>query len=716
MAGKVKFELAASFVLTLAGLVLAVPGAMAFLADDAALSARHNRQISPAPETSELAQAPEAYFNGVRSWFKDRVGGGLEAAELYHRTQYFVFKDAGSSQIVRNGDFVFLSAPSGGGAPFSKLMETCRSPEEWETLRHRLSDEWLSIREAIETAGYKANLLIAPSKPVLYYDRLPLSVPGDVRSACEAANQSDAPLAQLVEEDPFRIVYPIADYAALRDEPNFYPPQNFHSDGRSAYTGAEAMLRLVDPEHARELPLFRSVRRRSDIWTVFGFEREGDFSDPQFETQTVEPLQNAYGRLKAQLPDVQEGAAYWNGASPNPEKVLVLSDSFGVFFAPHLARGFRELHHLSTNGLNQEDLQTLFHEIVPSEKYDRVILLYNDGNVVGGRLSEFAGLKMNGVGEARSAEDLLIQALSGDQTQEYVYDRRFATLLGPGWWGVDDGGVWAIGGQRAWVTIPRKVPEVLGNISLRIGRLEGVAPTKGGHEVTVCGKVLEEAGSALDASSNHFWIDLSADTNGCEKEITLGIVSPLLPTPAEMGLNLDERNLGVIISGIRFGEKPAPSEAVSQTDLFVSTDSPFAKDFASGVRLSSEFERYFNDGWWLPADDGVWSRAGRTSQFRIPKEVFRNGPMNMLMVLAPKVLPAQGELEISVCGQRLNDLEAALAAEPGKPVWHPIAPIDTCTEYVDIDVKTGDFPTPLELGVNDDERKLGVQLVELRRP
>lgn len=716
MATKVKFERAAAIALVLAGLVLVIPGVMAFLSNDVKLSARHNRVLAAPPAAVDLGKRPEEFFVATRAWFRDRVGFGLDAAELYHRTQYFVFADAGASSIVRNGKFVFLVSPSGASSRFSTLDRTCPSPEHWPEIGQRTEGEWDQIKTSFEGAGFKVNLLIVPSKPLLYPDRLPVSIPAEFRRNCKKSTVDDAPLVRLAQLDPSRIVFPIKEYAAVLDEPNFYPPQNYHSEGTSAYTAAEAFLTSTFPDRSRPKPEFVIEKTRADIWPIFGFERQGLISKPVFEGEDITPDPVFWGRLRAKLPVAVEASSYWNNNLPDGEKALIISDSFGVFIAPYMARGFGKLDHLSTNGFSDLDLQSLFTEIVSTESYDRVIFLFNAENVLSGRLSSFAGLDTTKPSSPDKNDDSLIAQFSNSKEDGLPLSVEFGRVLGTGWWGIDasGGGVWSMGGEKARLRIPEKLIAALGDVSLKMGRIDAVSPNPGDYSVFVCGKALEDVSRRLTESGEHFWVDLGASGDNCRGDMIVEIDSPQGLTPKELGLNDDTRHLGVLLSRIRFSGRS--TDGSLQSNSYRPLEGAFAQDFSQQVLISTAFDPYFDEGWWLPAGEGVWSRSGMTSVFRMPRELFKDGAMEILASLVSGVTPTVDNLSVKICGETAEDWETAIAGEPGEPVWLKVMPNGACAEDVTIEITTERFPTPKQMGINQDERSLGVALLAIRRP
>ena len=67
----------------------------------------------------------------------------------------------------------------------------------------------------------------------------------------------------------------------------------------------------------------------------------------------------------------------------------MLSDSFGAYFAPHLAAGFSELMHVNIKHLKASEVGLFLDTALRETEADKVILLVHDAGLLNQSLSRF---------------------------------------------------------------------------------------------------------------------------------------------------------------------------------------------------------------------------------------------------------------------------------------------------------------------------------------
>lgn len=375
-AGPRRLELsgaAKAWLVALAAL-LALPAVLVPLQSRDALEAFHNRVLAPPP--AAFARDPAGWFAAANRWLADRVYPIVAATYGKNRLAYFAFGISPARNVtVARGGLVFLNGTDAEHE--NNLVENaCANPAVPE-MRARLERALAVIAAFGRRRGLPIDVLMMPTVPVLYGDRLPRSLPPRLRAACAAALTGPAPLARVRAPEGMHFVYPLDPMRDLREDPAMFPLGNFHPDGLSVKVATEAFLAAV----GAVTPVLKAVP------TIDASELLSDHGIyallPRYAvdgTEVVEDDRAAIRIVEATRPfydSPHDAAVYRDPAAPNAEAVLMLSDSYGDKQSFSFASAFRTVVQTPAP---ERDLSAVMDAIRAVIPFDRLVLVFNDGN------------------------------------------------------------------------------------------------------------------------------------------------------------------------------------------------------------------------------------------------------------------------------------------------------------------------------------------------
>ena len=365
--------------------------------DSSSMQKLENRKMAPLPAFALFKKDPARYIKGLDDFLKDRVGGRRLANEAYRELRYYVLKDPPLSNVSIGRDgFVFMNSHRIDRPNFVYHLLCEQQTKPSDTLFKEMDQIFTSISRYYGQRGYPVTITAAPTNVSIYPDKLPLTLDKKYRDLCQAYDNNDALLYQLQRQGRqsgrYTIYYPLALFKQHRDEPYFWPKELFHWSGRSAFlfardllvqSGIVDTLKLDDPA---EVALVGD-----DLVMFFGFSRKvkaykypyADFQTTVKEPEWITSLSKQKGMLHFTTA---------NGLSQ--KKGLLISNSFGIELAPHLAKGFSDFYFFNLNHLRPEDASRFFSGIVDKTKPDHIYILFDDAGIIAApqRLKAFLGL------------------------------------------------------------------------------------------------------------------------------------------------------------------------------------------------------------------------------------------------------------------------------------------------------------------------------------
>ncbi|GMG83471.1 hypothetical protein LNKW23_26840 [Paralimibaculum aggregatum] len=376
----------------LVALLLAAPVAIGLLTTEPERRSRQlKRVLAPLPAAADWAGNPHAALGGLADFAADRIAGLLAASRGLAMLRHEVFADPAALNVVRNGDFIFVVDHYlvDGRRDFRALRNSCRLGGHGEPWITALAGRVGALARGVAAPGRRIGFLAVPTKPVLYWDRLPPSVPPELRRACRRSAERQpwaAALHDLARAEGFAFDYPLERLAKHRDEADFYPPGNFHTEGMSAHLATWSLLAQLYPgEYRPGAPGYRTRTGTADMKDFLLYSREIVFRQPRYGRRDAHRDADAEAALIARHPDIPRlqvyrrvPAAIGGDHSGPPRRGLVIGNSFAVHTVADLAPGFTETILLPTNFMAPATAQRLFAEIIPALAPDAIVFVFHD--------------------------------------------------------------------------------------------------------------------------------------------------------------------------------------------------------------------------------------------------------------------------------------------------------------------------------------------------
>lgn len=370
--------------------LLALPTVLMGLQGRDELEYFHNRVLAPWPAARTFGRDPATWFARVNRWLADRAYPIVAAVHLRNDLAYRVLGASPAPNVtVAPGGLVFLNGtdPDHENDLVRSACLVAAEPGTGAAVESAL--------ERIATFGRRRGLavdvLMVPTVPLLYGDRLPRSYPSALRAACAAGPAGRAPLSRIRAPEGVRFLYPFGEMSALRDDPAMFPLGDFHPDGLSVKTASDGYLRAIGAAVPADLALALTSAPSEVLadygviasFPVYAVSGSGTAYDPE-----------AAASLRAALRAFYDGPVdtnvYRDPAAPNPETLLIVSDSYGQNQAVSLSAAFRTVVQTPTPSRDLVATMDAIRGIVP---FDRLLLVFNDSNV----------LKLVDIGRALSA-------------------------------------------------------------------------------------------------------------------------------------------------------------------------------------------------------------------------------------------------------------------------------------------------------------------------
>ncbi|MGF1502162.1 MAG: hypothetical protein ACFBSD_10125 [Paracoccaceae bacterium] len=370
-----------------AAAILAAPVILgAALTDVEERARRLNRPLAEVPTFAEAVADPQGAVRQAIAALTDRSLGMLSASEALTRIRHDVLGDPGAETVVRNGEFVFLTDNNPvDGRQFSAIRFACRNPDDAHLWVPRLTNATRRLAGALARDGRRVSFLTVPSKPVLYHDRLPESVPFGLRQNCLRASVENAEMGAwtaALAADGIIATYPLRLMKAERDRPHFYPPENFHAVGAAAHFAAWAHLDALFPGAfpPGSVPIPPDYRA-ADLANVFGYRREIVRLVPQYGDRRPRYDQRRSAALSVAYPELPLIRVWRAPHSTGRGRALIIGNSFATYLDRHIAVAFDETVFAFANEVWGADLRRLLTEFVARTDPDELIFLFHDRTV-----------------------------------------------------------------------------------------------------------------------------------------------------------------------------------------------------------------------------------------------------------------------------------------------------------------------------------------------
>lgn len=372
--------------------LLALPGLGTFFSDGTARSISENRTLAGFPELF-AADRETSLFAELDTYLNDHFGFALFLNQLHKRIVFHVFGDSPSSSF-KVGQDAFIFLVSHPGAPrFSVLNTLCLQSQQPKLTADAVSD-WMRILDHYTAKGMRTALVLIPPKPVVYPEKLPVSVPQRYHEACRQYSPSTSLAGAVANLDTGlgpgiggaserAVVYPFEEFRSARDDGNFYPKETFHFAGKSAHlTAGKTLIRLgINPSpDFDEYVVTRDFAKDYDELLGFPQSIESEvYHGAAFQLSILPEEPALISRFMAKS---KTYGTIRSAAPLSRRKALLVGDSFTTVFADALAPGYRELVWIVINHLDEEEGAKFFGEMFDEIRPDDLIFVFHDTGLV----------------------------------------------------------------------------------------------------------------------------------------------------------------------------------------------------------------------------------------------------------------------------------------------------------------------------------------------
>jgi hypothetical protein len=374
----------AKAVIVALSLVLLAPLALINLQSTDSLVRFHNRSLASWPDLIKDRRNPALYFDGLNRWISDRMYPIIALNRLKTGFTYYVLKQPPSPNVSMGANGLLFLNGADAAHENNLVDSSCVEAADPAALR-RLEAALERIAAFGKSRGTPIDVLMVPTIPVLYGDRLPRSLPSALREACLASFLRQGTVSAIRVPDGMHFIYPFAELKTLRDDSAMYPNGNYHASGLSVRTASDAVLRSIGA-----VPSTTALVQVEGPSEVLG-SRDLRVSFPRYVVNSLWVA--ADDEITAALNDVtalyrddpgQTIVAYRNPTAPNPVSLFILSDSFGTNQASDLSFAVQSVIQMQTP---HRDVAGMIDAVRGVVAVDRMLLVFNDTNL--GRLSEF---------------------------------------------------------------------------------------------------------------------------------------------------------------------------------------------------------------------------------------------------------------------------------------------------------------------------------------
>lgn len=342
-----------------------------------------NRTLSAMPTFRTAVGSPRKYLNNFQEFMKDRMAFISEATSKYN---YFVFNYLNVSprtNISINRPYIFFTSHSKDSEEPDNIISASQLANPKKTFEAISRIEKIVAQLTVDER--RVIVSIAPTKPVLYGDRLPPLLPSWLKKTCDGLVHGNNMLDKLIREyDRTSIVYPFQEMLDKRDQEQFYPPEQFHFEGRSAHLMAKRTLEAMGILLPNRFDLEPKLsQRNSDLSRVLGFNSAVSYWKYDYTLEFGMTWEDRKPDIVKEYHTRASDYRYFKCKNPITErKALVLGDSFSGVLAFYLYPAYREMISVSFNDITAQDMKG-FRGLIDVYDPDDIYLILHDQGIFG---------------------------------------------------------------------------------------------------------------------------------------------------------------------------------------------------------------------------------------------------------------------------------------------------------------------------------------------
>ena len=363
-------------------LLLGLPALMQFDGDTA-----ENRSLAPLPPLPTSWHAVLETPGKLDAWINDHFGFRKGLVAFNNRFHYTVFHEFTTPQLLAGrNDRIFLASHNKSFTENSAITSVCGPTDAPLAERADYANVMLGDFRAM---GFRTELFIAPSAPVIEYHDLPEWL----ERSCSTENTPVTQILQLPmldQENRQAILYPLDEMRTLSARQSMFPKTWFHWSGPQMQPVVDlSMEKLVGKPLPQPTALvWRSEREHSDVGGMApGAPLDSEVNAPDFKASQIDACRGEtcfpeFGSAARKIPDMSR---FLNPKAPIARRLLILSDSFGKGAAGLYARYYQRVEHVSGNTflqLDDAEIATLKKVLLRDPEHTDLLILFHDGGVV----------------------------------------------------------------------------------------------------------------------------------------------------------------------------------------------------------------------------------------------------------------------------------------------------------------------------------------------
>ena len=357
-----------------------------FFTDAEERSRFEKRKLAEFPSLAQF-DASGRYFSDVEKYLDDHIGFAIEINRFYSKIESYLFNHSSSNGVSFGQDgFVFLNShdPSEPDSIFKWFCTPRLSPALTADYIGKIE----KVNNAIKAFGHRAIFTVPISKPTLYPEKLPDDIGQELKTWCSEFMQRENILKALqaqAEQRGILFHYPYAEFLAAKNEPHFYPKENFHWRGGGGHLFSKKLFETlglkIDNRYSEGA---RLIDTRADLVHLIGFERPIKvwyypyeiFKLSENKAPELDYMLDYYSRMHT------AGFSYYTSAAPLQQKdAIMISHSFGAYVSRDLAVGYRSIKHINIAALQDHEMEKFYKHLFSLGENMDIILLFHDANM-----------------------------------------------------------------------------------------------------------------------------------------------------------------------------------------------------------------------------------------------------------------------------------------------------------------------------------------------
>ncbi|MFZ6876193.1 hypothetical protein ACO0LF_29365 [Undibacterium sp. Di27W] len=328
-------------------------------------------------DTLKFPAAVDAYLN-------DHFGLRSKLVAWNNQLRYYLLGDVNAVQLTAGKDGYLFFNSHAANTPLAMVDFLCGKNVTQKDRAEIVRTASGFMQMAVQTKA-ESYLLLAPTKPVVYADKLPdwlqqqcaqytPTLPGIVTAL------------QALPELKDKVIYPLAEMQALKASTAVFPKTTFHWTGN----GPEPVAQLVAEKYLHRNRLLTLTTTLHDVASDMqqflpGVALMVPTYDPDYVKLGISACEGVacFPEFVDTASKIGDVTRYRHEHRKGP-KLLMITDSFGHGIAGFFSEYYAEVWHVSVNDINQlsEKERIRFRQILLNDYApDQILYVFHDASV-----------------------------------------------------------------------------------------------------------------------------------------------------------------------------------------------------------------------------------------------------------------------------------------------------------------------------------------------